>query len=63
MVLLSKSIADPENKEEFKKSVNDWDEVLRAFGQVTQESAAAPDVAQAQAAIPNLLMRLKAERV
>jgi hypothetical protein len=63
VVLLSKSIADPENKEEFKKSVNDWDEVLRAFGQVTQESAAAPDVARAQAAIPNLLMRLKAEKV
>jgi hypothetical protein len=65
VVLLSKSIADPENKEEFKKSVNDWEEVLRAFGQASEQSAAAApdDASQTQAAIPNLLMRLKAEKV
>jgi hypothetical protein len=64
VVLLSKSIADPENKEEFRKSVNDWEEVLRAFGQASEHSAAvAPDASQAQASIPNMVMRLKAEKV
>jgi hypothetical protein len=65
VVLLAKSIADPENKEEFKKSVNEWDEVLRAF-KVEKENdaeASTSDSANAASVIPNLLMRLKAEKV
>jgi hypothetical protein len=65
VVLLAKHIADPENKDEFKKSVNEWNEVLRAFGDVNaHETLAAPaEGSSAASVIPNLLMRLKAEKV
>ena len=63
VVLLAKSIADPENKEEFKKSVNEWDEVVRAFGGVKDTEAVASNAVDAASVIPNLLMRLKAEKV
>ena len=57
------SIADPEHKDEFKRSVNDWDEVLRAFGSAAEPAVAVADASQATAIIPNLLLRLKAEKV
>ena len=63
VVMLAKHIADKENKEEFKKSVNDWDEVLRAFGDAVEESSNSGVVAaSADSVIPNLLLRLKAEK-
>jgi hypothetical protein len=63
VVMLAKHIADKENKEEFKESVNDWDEVLRAFGDAVEESSNSGVVAaSADSVIPNLLLRLKAEK-
>jgi hypothetical protein len=63
VVALAKHIADKENKEEFKNSVNDWNEVLRAFGDAVEESSNADAAAApAESVIPNLLLRLKAEK-
>ena len=41
------SIADPEHKDEFKRSVNDWDEVLRAFGSAAEPAVAVADAVEA----------------
>ena len=66
VVLLARHIADPENREEFRPSMNDWDEVARAFGSATEAAnAAVPAAADAAAehVIPNLISRLSAEKV
>ena len=67
VVLLARHIADPENKEEFRPSMNDWSEVARAFGSATEAANAAVPAADAAAAaehvIPNLISRLSAEKV